>query len=370
MNLPDDLQNLSKRIKLLKENIKTEEATKNAFVMPFIQSLGYDIFNPIEVIPEYEATIGEKREKVDYCIQKDGQPIIIIECKNWKEDVKAHFHQLGRYFSFVKAKFGIITNGIVYNFYTDIDDPNKMDQAPFLVVDFENLKENSINELKKFHKSNFDVEKIFDAAGELKYYNEIKKIYQEELIEPSDELVKFFTKKVYKKIITEKVLNQFKGIVKKALTHKINEIINDRLTSAITKDNDIEVETTTKSNLLPHEIIVFKDEEKGIYTTQEEMNGFNIIVDILKDSINIDRIIHRDFKSFFGVLLDNNIQKTICRLRFNNVSRILSLIDANKNEEKIQIEKIEHIYKYSARIIESALIYEKDTNTNTNEVIV
>ena len=121
MELKTKLEQLHQRVDNLKEQIQTEEATKNAFIMPFIQILGYDIFNPIEVIPEFVCDIGTKKgEKVDYMIMKDGEPILVIECKHWKENADAHNSQLHRYYHVSKARFGILTNGIIYNFYTDL----------------------------------------------------------------------------------------------------------------------------------------------------------------------------------------------------------------------------------------------------------
>jgi protein of hypothetical function DUF450 len=120
MELKTKLEQLHQRVDNLKEQIQTEEATKNAFIMPFIQILGYDIFNPIEVIPEFVCDIGTKKgEKVDYMIMKDGEPILVIECKHWRENADAHNSQLHRYYHVSKARFGILTNGIIYNFYTE-----------------------------------------------------------------------------------------------------------------------------------------------------------------------------------------------------------------------------------------------------------
>ena len=363
MELSEQLFNLKERIISLKDNVETEEATKTALIMPFIQILGYDVFNPLEVIPEFVADISQKKgEKVDYCIQKDGEPIIIIECKHWKENLDLHNTQLERYFSFTKAKFGILTNGIQYRIYTDLDNENKMDEKPFLEIDFENLKDSTINELKKFHKKTFDINKIIDSAGELKYYNEIKTIFEKELQEPSVELVKYFSKQVYSGLLTAKVVDQFSKIVKKAINHKINETINERLKAALSNENqkqekyeDIEDD----KELLPSEKIIFEDEEKGIVTTQEEIDGYNIVVDILKECIEESRIVYRDTKSYLGILLDDNNRQPICRLYFNRSKKYIGVFNSEKKEEKLPVEKIEHIYKYSDKIVKSANNYEK-----------
>ena len=150
MEFQNKVKGLAERVANLKENIQTEEATKNAFIMPFIQILGYDVFNPMEVIPEFTADIGIKKgEKVDYAILQDGNPIILVECKHWKENLDVHSSQLHRYFHATKARFGLLTNGLKYRFYTDLEQKNVMDTEAFLEFDIENIKENVINELKK-----------------------------------------------------------------------------------------------------------------------------------------------------------------------------------------------------------------------------
>ena len=173
MDFKDAIKQLADRVGKLKDNIQTEEATKNAFIMPFINALGYDVFNPLEVLPEMTCDIGTKKgEKIDYAIMKDDQPILLIECKHWKQDLNLHDNQLLRYFNVSKAKFGLLTNGIIYRFYTDLKEPNIMDDKPFLEVDITDLRDNQIEELKKFHKSYFDVDNILNSASELKYMKE------------------------------------------------------------------------------------------------------------------------------------------------------------------------------------------------------
>lgn len=364
MDLNEQLAALKERVLSMKENIKTEEATKTALVMPFIQMLGYDVFNPLEVVPEFVADISTKKgEKVDYCIQKNNEPIIIIECKHWSENLTLHNTQLERYFNFTKAKFGILTNGIKYRIYTDLDEVNKLDSKPFLEIDFENLKDSSIIELKKFHKKAFDVDKIIDSAGELKYTNEIKAIYERELQNPSEIFVKYFASQVYSGKLVTKVVEQFTKIVKNSLNQKINEIINERLKAALNKEKEQQVSASQPKNgeeKEPHEIIIFTDEEKGIVTTQEEMNAFEIVIDILKDHIDPDKIAHRDTKNYMGILYDDNNRQPICRLWFNRTNKYIGLFNAEKNEEKFPIGKVEHIYKYADKLIETVLAYEKN----------
>ena len=348
MEITTKLKHLSEKIVTLKEQIETEEATKTAFILPFINLLGYDIFNPIEVIPEFTADIGLKKgEKVDYAIIEDGVPILIIECKHWKENLEVHNSQLFRYFHTLKSKFALLTNGIQYRFYTDIDATNKMDEKPFLEFDITKLKEVTISEIAKFHKTNFDIKKIVDNASSLKYSKEIKKIFDTQLVEPESDFIRFFTSKVYDGRQTEKVLEQFKELVSKSINQFITEKVNDRLQNALQKEEEQqEVET-----------IVLEEEESKIITTEEELEAFKIITAILRKKIPSTRIAYRDTQSYFGVLLDDNNRKPICRLHFNGKNKYLGIINENKQEIKEKIETIDDIYDFDNVLLKTIEFY-------------
>ncbi len=209
IEIKDQIKQLGDRFSNLKDQILTEEATKNAFIMPFLQLLGYDVFNPIEVVPEYVTDIGTKKgEKIDYAIFKDGNPTILIEWKHWAQNLNVHDGQILRYFHVSKAKFGLLTNGVTYRFYTDLVDANKMDEKPFLEFNINEIKDNQIEELKKFHKTLFDANSITSNASELKYTNELKNLLQQELANPSADFVKHFAKQVYPSIINLNSINK------------------------------------------------------------------------------------------------------------------------------------------------------------------
>lgn len=162
MDFIDQLKQFSKRVESMKDSIQTEEATKTAIIMPFFAMLGYDVFNPQEFVPEFTADVGIKKgEKVDYAIIKEGEPVILIECKSIQENLDRHDSQLFRYFGTTTAKFAILTNGLIYRFYTDLDSPNKMDDDPFLSINILDIRENQVPELKKFSKGVFDIDSIF-----------------------------------------------------------------------------------------------------------------------------------------------------------------------------------------------------------------
>ncbi|WP_350289824.1 type I restriction endonuclease [uncultured Croceitalea sp.] len=348
MELHNQLKTLSEKINQLKEKIDTEESTKHAFVLPFITILGYDTFNPTEVVPEFTADLGLKKgEKVDYAIFQNEQPILIIECKNWKENLNAHNSQLFRYFHTTKTRFALLTNGIEYRFFTDLEEANKMDEKPFLEFNINGLKENTIQEISKFHKSNFDIDKIVDNASSLKYTKEIKKIISEELQNPSSGFVRHFANKVYTGRLTEKVMGEFTDLVSKAFTQTISEKVNDRLNAALNKEAEKQQEE-----------IEIPQETSKIETIEEELEGYRIVVAILRRKLDINRIVHRDTQSYFGILLDDNNRKPLCRLYLNSSNKYLALIDENKREVKKPLECIDNIYQFEKELLNTVTYYE------------
>ena len=213
MEFEESLKKFIERIKRLKNSINTEEATKTSLIMPFFSLLGYDVFNPNEFTPEYVADVGIKKgEKVDYAIILDESPAILIEAKSVKENLQKHDSQLFRYFGTTSAKLAILTNGIKYKFYTDLEETNKMDTTPFLTINLLDLKDSDVNELKKFCKDNFDINTLISNASNLKYASSIEKILDKEFSEPSDEFIKMLLNKgIYDGIKTQNIIDYQKA---------------------------------------------------------------------------------------------------------------------------------------------------------------
>lgn len=350
MELYNQLKALADKLEHLKDKIETEESAKHAFTLPFINALGYDTFDPTEVVPEFTADIGLKKgEKVDYAIFQNGNPILIVECKHWKQDLNVHSSQLFRYFHVTKTRFALLTNGIQYRFYTDLEETNKMDEKPFLEFDITKLKESTVKEIEKFHKSKFDVSKIVDNASNLKYTREIKSLIDSEMTEPSPDFVKLFASKAYSGRMTSNVLAEFTEIVGKAFSQIISERVNDRLNSALNKE-----EEKQKSEEVIEEV-----EESKVQTTEEELDAYRIVVAILRRKLPIERIVHRDTQSYFGVLLDDNNRKPICRLHLNGGKKYLGLFDENKKETRELIESVDDIYNHADQLLKTVDYYEK-----------
>ena len=363
MDLIDELKALSSKISKKREDIQTEEATKNAFVMPFIIALGYDVFDPNEVTPELIADVGTKKgEKVDYAIIKDGKPIILFECKWCGTNLdKEHKSQLYRYFSVTETRFAVLTNGVIYRFYTDLEEPNKMDSKPFLEFNMLDIRESAVEDLKIFTQSFFDLDKNLTAATEFKYTREIKRILTAQFVKPSEEFVRFFAAQVYSGRLGQSVKQQFTEFVKKALQQFLSDRVNERLKSALAVEEDSELQPQNQSETQTQIAAITeaekanaerkKDRESRIVTTEEEIEGHSIVREILKETIDPERVVMRDTLSYCGILFDDNNRKPICRLYFNNSKRkCLVFFDENKNEEKVRITELNEISQYADRL--------------------
>jgi hypothetical protein len=352
MTFEKQIQELSESIPGIKQNILNEESTKNSLVLPFIKALGYNIFNPTEVMPEFTADVGVKKgEKVDYAICIDGKPALLFECKWCQSSLDDNCAaQLRRYFHVTEARIGVLTNGIKYQFYSDLDESNIMDDKPFMELDMEAVDTSLLKEVRKLAKTDFELDKMLLTANDLKYTRQIRNLISEQFQNPSPEFVRFFTSQVYPKRILPGVMEKFTTITKKALNSFVNAQINQRLQSALSAeehephDEDDSVEET--------------GDAVGIVTTDEEIEGYHIVRAILSRKVPPERIAKRDTKSYFGVLLDDNNRKPICRLRFNTRQKYIGLFDDQKKETKHPIEKITDIYAYADQLEQAVTFYQ------------
>lgn len=367
MDFYESLNSLAAKLRQQAQNINTEEATKAAFIMPFIKTvLGYDVFDPTEVVPEFICDVGTKKgEKIDYAIFKEGKLQILVECKKLGEPLNVnHASQLFRYFHVTTARISILTNGRVYKFFTDLDAPNKMDEKPFLELDLLDIDEHAVPELRNLTRSAFNLDSIISAAGELKYIGQLKKELSHQLSEPSDELVRFFITRVYDGTITAKVREQFQPLLNKAITQFTADLVNDRLKSAITGatqptlvGQSPAIEHSASASQAPAQAATTPsgaDDEPAIETTQEEIEGFFIVKSIVRAVVAAERIGHRDTLSYCGILLDDNNRKPVCRLHFNRTQKYVGILDADKKETRHPITKLDDIYNLADQLIEAA----------------
>lgn len=359
MDLIDQINQLANRLEGQIASLQTEEATKNAAVMPMLNALGYNVFDPSVVIPEFTADVGTKKgEKVDYAIFQDSKPIILIECKTAGATLSLnHASQLFRYFSVVDARVAILTNGTIYRFYTDIEKVNKMDEKPFFEFNLLDFDKKDIIELKKFSNTNFDIDGILSNASELKYKKQIKSIISSEFDSPSEAFVKCLTTDVYDGRFTPQAKERFTLLVKEACNDFLKESITTRLESALQSNEDKIIEEDTIDTKASSSNEGDSDSDDGIVTTEEEIEAYHIVRAILSKHVTPNRIVMRDTKSYCGVLLDDNNRKPLCRFHFNTSNLYIGVFKEKKVEEKIQVTTPLDIYQFADDIVKTLSFY-------------
>lgn len=335
MEFETELARIAEVIRNHREVLLTEEAAKNALVMPFIRALGYNVFDPGEVVPEYTCDVGIKKgEKVDYAVCEADSVRILIECKPANAELSIeNASQLYRYFSVTDARVAILTNGVDYKFYTDVETPNRMDDRPFFTCRLDDLRKADIDTLTKFTKQAFDVEHIVEEARNLKLQTLVRKAIEAEFAEPSGDFVRIVAAKVHDGRLTGAVVDKFKIAIKSAIAAIVRDRVNDRLTSALDRT--------------PESEDVADDE---IETTEDERQGYHIVCAIAAAKIDPSRLAMRDAKSYCAILLDDNNRKTVARLHFNSSStRFLGTFSA-KEETRHRVSRPVDIYKFAGQI--------------------
>ena len=359
MDLIDALQGISARLDQQLAHIQTEEATKNALVLPFINALGYNVFDLTEVVPEYTADASitglKKSEKVDYVIKRGDEVLMLIECKTAGGDLKReHASQLLRYFHVTNARVGVLTNGIQYRFYSDLDEPNKMDTRPFLEFDLSDVDEGAVSELKQLSKPHFDVNDLVGKARELKDLKAIRYELSREFEAPSEDLVRILAGRVYDGRFTQSVKDHYTALTRRAIAQHISERVSNRLQNAIQAETG---NTPLPEAASPVVAADDTDGKPGVETKEEEMEGYLIVRGILRKTVQPARVAHRDTKSYFGILLDDNNRKPICRLHFNTSNWYVELFDGEESE-RVPISDLSDLYGFADRFRAAVATYD------------
>ena len=351
MDFAERVKELSKRSKHASKHALTEEATKTAVVLPFIQTLGFDVFNLEEVVPEFIADVGLKKgEKVDFALKIDGKVAVLIETKPITASLgNAQFSQLFRYFAVTEARLAILTNGREVWFFSDVDEPNRMDKKPFFTFDLQSFDDKQIDELARFQKGDFSIDTILEAASNLKYQTAAANYLKRQLENPDEDFVKMVGRHIHDGMLTKAVVEQLRPAIRSSLDEVIRDRIQDKLSVAFRPETaPAESKRPETPDTAPSEIV----------TTEEELQAFMIVRAIAARFIDIDRITMRDAKSYCSVFVDDNNRKPVCRFYFNSKSvRHIGLFDAQKVEEKQQIDSLAQIYGFSSQIEEAIKAY-------------
>lgn len=369
MDFIEKIRELSKKIEEQKSIVATEQAAKTAMVMPFLQLLGYDVFSASEVIPEYIADWGAKKgEKVDYAIKVGGRFVMLIECKPVNDKLDASKEsQLARYFTNIpEARIGMLTNGIVYKFYTDLNEPNIMDTEPFMTFDFGQINERIAYKLEMFTKEKItNTDSVTSDIIKLRNYSATSEIIFKELTEPSEDFVRHIIKQLpFKKMANEAAIAEFRTHIKKSIEqfehNYFDEQIRKLQESARVEDTEKPAETQVEAA------------KNQIITTVQEYQALSIVKTILFNIVPAEKVGIKDFEGYSNILFKIQGSPCIIRLFFNEAEQGKLFISFPANEEyeklgRISIKDIDSINNHSDKIITTVkkLMEQKDKSKGT-----
>lgn len=339
MAIEDAVKDLSKRVGELRDYTMSEEATKMAFVVPFIQEvLGYDVLDPREVVPEFTADVGIKKgERVDYAIVVDGEPRILIEAKRIGERLSpAHASQLTRYFAMTDVDFAILTNGSRYEVYTHTQKENLMDGIPFLVLDLMSPDGDMVEMVKMLTKSRFAPRELRREAERLITVQVMREAIADEFENPSPEMVKLIAKRTTDRVMTPKAVEEYTEIFGYVASEYIQGLVDD------------EIQRRQSEEIRKNNRVLYNSDK--IVTTDEEVLSFNIVQAIGSAVVPVDRIVMRDVQSYCSILYRDDTSRPIVRLYYDRRSPYMTMTGADGEEERVQISKPTDIYAYKDAI--------------------
>lgn len=313
MGFTEDIAKLSDKVCKNADHVLGEEATKMAFIAPFFSALGYDISEPTEVMPEYVADFATKGigplKKVDYAIAINGAIIMLVEAKARGQKAEAHDGQIQFYFNgLLGTKVGIVTNGSHYRFFTDLEHINRMDKEPFFSFDILKYDLKDIENLKFFHRDNFDATAIGQHAEEMVYIKSMTKLVGDLLRSPSKEFMHFLLSQLeLKGIITNRKIKKFEPIIKKSIQNSLVELmtrsINQEIAQPMETNGDVILDEVKEIQEKESELTI---EDPKVETTAEELEAFEKSKAIAATSkIYHLEVSYKDVVAYFGLHVGN-----------------------------------------------------------------
>lgn len=369
------MQDFINRLKLHIEHVNrvgqhcsTEETTKQALILPLLDILGFSPYDPTKVLAEFAADFPgvKSTERVDYALYCNGQPVMFIEAKTYTSNLTNHAPQLSRYFnSTLGVTIGVITNGREWRFFTDLINPNVMDEKPFLVVDFTKHKAEELTQLAEFKHDNFHVEKLRYFAEENQYIQQFKSVIKKCINEVDIDFVRYVAQQAnISRQLNTKFLENIQPFVKQAVEKAISDTVVKGLSApTIITAQPIEQQPESLESLnLDTEIQISKPQDiihpdnERIITTIDEQDLHRIVSELFPTH----ELTAKDTESYYSVLYQNKNNRWLFRYDVNRkrptVQFIVPIDDQRRveldraglevlNNGQIYLDKPEHIYR-------------------------
>lgn len=380
MALEDEIKALAERIPGMRPMLDDEAKTKQYLILPLIRALGYDDTKPAEVVPEYTADYGGREGwKVDYAILSDDNLRVVIECKQVSNQLgTTEEAQLGRYFPNVpfdaETKIAILTNGVVYKFFTDQNEPNKMDKDPFWTINLETLRNNDLSQLRNFTKDNFNAANAVASASKFRHIKEMKIALARQLTEPEDGFVEWMlrqTGQTYDRRVASSRREEIRDLARTAFHEFVKDHVNDAVDDAV-----LEIRERTAQGIAPiteeQDALLQADSgddvgdsghaDDKIITTEQELQAFDVVKGIVQEVVHAERVFMRDYRNYSAVMLDDNRRRPLCRLRLEGRQMQIGLFDGSRVgghlvEQQHNIESLNDIYNHADQIRETVRRY-------------
>lgn len=351
----NELNELQNNIAKLKQKIESvgkrlqgnETGTRTSFINPFLEYLGYDSRNPLEVVPEYTADVGSRRgEKVDYAVMLDDKPIILIEAKPLGANLRTEqASQLRRYYHVTDAKIGLLTDGRIYHFFLDTTRKNVMDEDPFFTLDVCDTNESEIGVLFGYSKSQISdtLGGIDRQANVLKNKSQIKEILAKEIESPSNDFAEFWLRQISPKArATTNKLNDTKEVVRVA----VKEFIDEKVVALFNEATDV-----ARQKNKPEATKKATSSSTGEYfSTEHEKNAFAVIKGILASAgCDQTQLYSRAMKSVTQCLWDNSIRCKVVTLHLRGAggSGWAEIADVGR----VELNNPYDLHKHSDKIV-------------------
>ena len=329
MGFEHDLNELADRVRTLSPTITNEEATKHALVLPFLRTLGYDVFNPEEIAPEFRAEGGTKpKDKVDYAVILDGKPRVLVECKAVGENLASDHGQLYRYFGATPAHFGILTDGVEYWFFSDTVQPNVMDTEPFYEMDLREIIDSDVRCLTSFRREHFDERAALAEAEQMRWTQSVQRLIAAQFERPDDELVRWFARKVHGGRYTTAVADNFRSIVRLGFNQEVSDRVK-RVVERSLRDSSGSVQQA--------------EGDTDIAAALSDADALRIIQSSVADVVSPNRISLREAKKYGKVLLDDSPTLVVAKLYLGNPNDLAFTIGNGWRSAAYGIESVEQI---------------------------
>ncbi len=228
------------------EHCATEETTKQALILPFLDILGFSPYDPQKVKAEYGADFpgAKANERVDYALFCQSVPVMFIEAKGYKEKIENHCPQLSRYFnSTPEVTISAITNGQEWRFFTDLKQKNVMDPTPFLRIRMDEISDADASQLYRFRHDKFKPEALRTLAEESVYLSAFTKTISSSLRDVDSEFVKYVASKSnVERQLNQRFIESITPLVKQAVEKSVSAMVVSGLSNRHTPIDEIPID--------------------------------------------------------------------------------------------------------------------------------